>query len=143
VIITLRPHHVLCRLGYVGYGYSPDFIQEMARIVKTLESGRVRTIILRHGFDNICRVCPHAEGECSPEHLGFRGAAALEIDRRTLRVLKLKIGFSYPLPEINERIARLTEEEFNSICQGCEWQRLGACLQGQLKLRAKYQPTWK
>lgn len=143
MIITLRPHHILCRLGYLGYGYSPEFIQEMGRITRTLESGRVKTIILRHGFDNICRACPHHDGECSPGQLGFRGQEALEFDRRTLRTLKLKIGYSYPLPEINERIAALTPEAFNSICQGCEWQHLGACLKGRNRLRAKYFPEKK
>jgi hypothetical protein len=105
-----------------------------------MESKRVKTIILRPGFDNICRVCPHREAECAPEHLGPRGVAAEEFDHRTQRALKVKHGHAYPLPEINERIAALTPEEFAAICQGCEWQRLGACAQGHAKLRQQFFP---
>jgi hypothetical protein len=140
VILSLRPHHILCRLGFVGYGYSPEFIREMERTVKLLESKRVKTIILRPGFDNICRACPHHEEECAPGHLGPRGVSADEFDRRAQRALKVKLGHPYPLPEINQRIAALTPEEFTAICLGCEWQRLGACAQGHAKLRQQFFP---
>lgn len=133
--LTLRPHHILCRLGFVGYGYSPEFVEEMDRIVKTLASGRVRTVILRNGFDNVCRACPHHEGECAPDRLGPRGRSAAEFDRRALRALKLKLGHPYPLPEINARIAALTKEQFADICQSCEWQPLGDCEKGHAALR--------
>jgi uncharacterized protein len=138
VTLTLRPHHILCRLGFVGYGYSPEFVEEMARIVKTLASGRVKTIILRNGFDNVCRACPHQEGECGPERLGSRGKAAADFDTRTLRALKLKLGHPYPLPEINYRIASLTPQQFAEICKGCEWQPLGACAKGHAALRKSF-----
>jgi uncharacterized protein len=143
VILSLRPHHILCRLGYVGYGYSPEFIREMERTVKLLESKRVKTVILRPGFDNVCRTCPHHEGECDPARLGSRGVAAEEFDRRAQRALKVKLGHAYPLPEINQRIAALTPEEFAAICKGCEWQRLGACAAGHLKLRKQFFPEKK
>jgi len=61
MVLTLRPHHVLCRLGFQGYGYSPEYISEMGRIVKIISSGRVKSIIVRPGFDNVCRSCPHSE----------------------------------------------------------------------------------
>ena len=140
MILTLRPHHILCRLGIVGYGYSPEFILEMERIAKALESGRVRTVVLRHGPDNICRACPHLEGECAPNHLGSRGLAAVEFDRRTLRTLCLKLGHPYPLPEVNSRIAALTPQAFSQICVGCEWHALGACAKGHQALRDKFFP---
>jgi hypothetical protein len=135
VTLTLRPHHILCRLGFVGYGYSPEFVEEMQRIVRTLASGRVKTVVLRHGLDNVCRACPHHEGECAPDRLGSRGDAAAEFDHRTLRALKLKLGHAYPLPEIDARIAALSAEQFLDICKGCEWQGLGACAKGHAELR--------
>jgi uncharacterized protein len=140
MIITLRPHHILCRLGFMGYGYSPAFINEMGRMVKLLASKKVKTVVLRHGFDNICRVCPHHELECSPEHLGPRGLSAQTFDQRAQRALKLKTGHPYPLPEINQRIAALTPEEFNAICQGCEWHALKTCAEGHRKLRQQFFP---
>ncbi len=136
--LTLRPHHLLCRLGFQGYGYSPEFIHEMKRTVKLIASGRVQNIIIRPGFDDICLSCPHHEYECSSRHLGPRGTAAAEFDRRTLRTLKLKPGYRYSLSEINERIAALPPEEFSRICAGCEWQALGTCAQGHLALREQY-----
>lgn len=132
--LTLRPHHVLCWLGYVGYGYSPEFIQEMGRIAALIRSGRVRTVILKSGFDNICRACPHHRGECRPEHLGPKGEKARDLDKAVLRALKLKQGHPYPLPEIKERIAALTADQFNAVCVGCEWHSLGECLAGQQRL---------
>lgn len=140
MVLTLRPHHILCRLGFVGYGYSPEFIHEMERIAKVLESGRVRTIVLRHGLDTICRACPHREGECAPAGLGPRGLSAAEFDRRALRALRLKLGHPYPLPEVNARIAALTPESFSQICLGCEWHALGACAKGHQALRDKHFP---
>jgi uncharacterized protein len=136
--LILRPHHILCRLGFNGYGYSPEFTSEMARITRIIKSGRVKTIIVKPGLDNICRSCPHHEYECSPEKLGIRGRNATELDHRTLRTLKLKPGHPYPLPEINERIARLSETEFLQICTGCEWQQLGTCAQGYRNLRKRF-----
>jgi len=140
VTLTLRPHHLLCRLGFVGYGYSPAFIQEMERLARAFESKRVQRVILKSGFDHICRACPHQGGECSPQHLGHRGLSANELDRRALRALKLKLGHPYPVPEIEERIAALDEEDFRMICIGCEWQALGACRDGYLRLRQRHAP---
>ncbi|MCD4813118.1 DUF1284 domain-containing protein [bacterium] len=135
--LILRPHHILCSLGFNGYGYSPEFIAEIARITKIIKSGRVKTVIIRPGFDNVCQSCPHHEYECSPETLGPRGRHAAELDRRTLRALKLKPGHPYPLPEINERIANLSEKNFQEICLGCEWQILGICRESFLALKSR------
>ncbi|MEW6516719.1 MAG: DUF1284 domain-containing protein [candidate division FCPU426 bacterium] len=135
--LILRPHHLLCRLGFNGYGYSPEYVAEMSRIAKLFNSGRVKTVIIKPGLDHICRSCPHHEYECSPEKLGIRGRTMAELDHCTLRTLKLKPGHPYPLPEIDERIARLTPEEFQTICRGCEWQRLDLCSQAHEKLRRR------
>lgn len=138
MIITLRPHHILCRIGYSGYGYSPEFIAEMNRTVKVLNSSRFKTIVIRPGLDNICRSCPHAEMECHPKQLGPRGRKLADLDKRTLRALKLKPGHHYPLPEIDERIARLSEEKFDNLCSKCEWRVLGTCKEQYTKLRQRF-----
>ncbi|MBN1594955.1 DUF1284 domain-containing protein [candidate division FCPU426 bacterium] len=140
MILILRPHHILCRLGFNGHGYSPEFINEMARISRVIKSGRVKTIIVKPGFDNICRSCPHHEYECSQDKFGIRGRIAAELDLRTLRALKLKPGHPYPLPEIDERIASLAEQNFMEICRGCEWQLLDQCRAGYVRLRQRYFP---
>ena len=137
MILILRPYHILCRLGYFGYGYSPEYMDEMARITRLFNSGRVKTIIVKPGFDNICRSCPHHEEECSSEKNGYRGRVASELDRRTLRALKLKPGHPYPLPEIDERIASLTENDFLEICKECEWQILGHCQKALKELQKR------
>jgi uncharacterized protein len=140
VKLTLRPHHILCRLGFVGYGYSPEFIEEMARTAKALGSGRVKRVVFKPGFDPICSACPHKLGECRPETIGHRGRAAAEFDLRALRTLKIKLGYAYTLPDIDLRIAELDEDAFSRICQGCEWQPLGACLKGYQTLKHKFFP---
>ncbi len=138
--LILRPYHILCRLGFTGYGYSPEYINEMARIAKIFKSGRVKTIVIKPGFDNICRTCPHHEYECSPDRLGLRGRMTAELDRRTLRALKLKPGHPYPLPEIDERLGNLSAEDFRQVCLGCEWQMLGICAQAHQALRQRFHP---
>jgi uncharacterized protein len=135
--LILRPHHLLCRLGFIGYGYSPEYLAETSRIVRLFHSGRVKTVIVKPGLDHICRSCPHHEYECSPDKIGIRGRSMAELDHRTLRTLKLKPGHPYPLPEIDERIARLTAVEFKAICQGCEWQSLGLCGQAHAGLKQR------
>lgn len=138
MLLTIRPYHILCRIGYNGYGYSPEYIEEMRRTVKILNSGRAKTIIVRPGFDNICRSCPHSDYECNPDNLGTRGQKKAELDRRTLRALKLKPGHPYPLPEIDERIAKLSPDELEHICDGCEWKILGTCSEEHQKLRIRF-----
>lgn len=138
MILTLRPCHILCRIGYNGYGYSPEFISEMTRTVNILKSSRIKMIVVRPGFDNICRSCPHAEFECNPENLGLRGNYLLDLDKRTLKMLKLKPGHRYPLPEIDERIAKVTPEELRAHCKQCEWRALGTCAKEHLKLRQRF-----
>ncbi len=138
MIITLRPHHILCRIGYNGYGYSPEYINEMTRIIAILKSSRTKTIVIKPGLDNICKSCPHAELECQPEQLGPRGEKLNDLDKRTLKALKLKPGHPYPLPEIDERIASLSEEEFDVLCDHCEWQVLGTCKSAHELLRQRF-----
>lgn len=138
MILTLRPYHILCRLGYNGYGYSPEFIAEMTRTVNILKSSRIKIIVVRPGFDNICKSCPHAEMECDPANLGPRGHNLTELDKKTLRALKLKPGHRYPLPEIDERIAKLTTDEFNDLCSHCEWKVLGTCIKEHANLRQRF-----
>jgi hypothetical protein len=138
MILTLRPYHILCRLGYNGYGYSPEFIAEMTRTVTILKSSRVKLIVVRPGFDNICRSCPHAEMECNPDSPGPRGRLLTELDKRTMKALRLKPGYRYPLPEIDERIAKLSEKEFEDLCSNCEWRILGTCAKEHTNLRRRF-----
>ncbi len=137
MIITLRPYHILCRIGYNGYGYSPDFINEMTRTINLLKSSRTKTIVAKPGLDNICKSCPHADLECNPEQLGWRGKKLNDLDKRTLKTLRLKPGHRYTLPEIDKRIADLSEEKFDDLCRHCEWRVLGTCKPAFLDLKQR------
>ncbi len=35
-IINIRAHHLLCLQGFQGYGYSQDFVRNMAEIIKKI-----------------------------------------------------------------------------------------------------------
>lgn len=135
MLLTLRPHHILCRLGFQGYGYSPEFIDTWYRVLDQINSGKVKTLSLQTKPDVFCHHCPHFEGECSTGHPGLRGQKSEERDQRVLRALRLKPGRPYAVKEIDERIAALLPEEFSAICRNCEWQPHGFCLRGHARLR--------
>ena len=51
--VSLRPHHLLCMLTYLGNGYTADFVGNYNRIVKRLNKGE--PIRLVGGPDDICQ----------------------------------------------------------------------------------------
>ncbi len=63
--LNIRPHHLLCILGFRGLGYSEKFVSNMEEVAKKLRSDFTSFITLVLECDAICAACPHnVEGKC-------------------------------------------------------------------------------
>ena len=64
--IRLRPHHGLCIRHFTGKGYSPAFVENMARVIAGLRAAPETDIELTAGADVLCASCPHNQsGWCA------------------------------------------------------------------------------
>lgn len=52
--MKLRAHHLICLLGFRGLGYSPEFVENMARIADQLRSFPHTVIEIVRRPDDIC-----------------------------------------------------------------------------------------
>ena len=55
--MKLRGHNLLCIQGFVGKGYSPEFVANMTRVVEALGDAAPVTVI--DAPDDLCTACPH------------------------------------------------------------------------------------
>ncbi|MBO6860924.1 MAG: DUF1284 domain-containing protein, partial [Roseibium sp.] len=51
--VSIRPHHLLCMLTYLGKGYTPAFVENYSTIVQRLNEGE--PIELVEGPDTLCQ----------------------------------------------------------------------------------------
>jgi hypothetical protein len=119
-IINIRAHHLLCLQGFQGYGYSQDFVRNMAEIIKKIESNPELQIIT--GCDDICSYCPHQlEGVCQKDAGSVSGIK--DVDRRVLQHLDLKEGIKGRARDfISLAKARLRSiSDIKDICGDCDW----------------------
>ncbi|HEY3376337.1 MAG TPA: DUF1284 domain-containing protein [Armatimonadota bacterium] len=122
-VIKLRGHHLLCVFGFRGYGYSAEFVREMARIVLALRAPGTRVEIVA-GVDDICCACPkRASGACArPES---------PRDRAVLAVLALPVGHVAAAATLFRSIARrVSGQQLTELCASCSWYDLGYCAEG-------------
>ena len=88
--IKIRAHHLLCMQGFQGYGYSQNFITNMAQVIKDLKSPNQQIEIISE-CDVICSHCPHKKKGVCENNPG--SAVKLEnMDRQILKKLGLRKG---------------------------------------------------
>lgn len=124
--LRLRPHHLLCALGYRGLGYSDGFTANMTALVKQglhAPGGGALPIEVVGEADAICAPCPKRRGTgCTAQH---RIAA---LDRAHAEALDIAAGDRLTWDEARARIrARVVPDDLDRICAGCEWLPLGLC----------------
>ena len=121
--IQLRPHHFLCILGFRGKGYSPAFVEQFWKIVRSLTNDRQIEIEVVDQTDTICQPCPHRR-----ESLCEKEASIRTLDRAHQHALeweeKERITWEGALARIQDK---LTLSSFHQICQNCSWKELGYC----------------
>lgn len=139
--IVLRGHHLLCFLGFRGLGYSPSFVEKMKGIDLILKTNLEAIIEVVARADELCLSCPFGtSGKCLKE-----GQEAEERTRQRdlmlLQALGKEEGSCLTVQEIHDLLSRhISEEVMATICQGCQWQGLGYCLEGLKALKGGREP---
>ncbi|SFI37350.1 DUF1284 domain-containing protein [Jannaschia pohangensis] len=124
--LRLRPHHVLCSIGFEGSGYDGPFIANMRHIVTQVlrgPGGRDQRIWISDTADAICAPCPKRVG------LGCESQDKIDrFDRDHAEALDLTPGQALSWGECHDRaVARVVPADLDRICAGCEWLPLGIC----------------
>ncbi len=129
--VSLRPHHVLCAIGWQGKGYSPDFTRNMDRIVvQRLRADPATEVVFTQGADAICGPCPSRRGT------GCRMQTRIDgLDRRHAEALGIAPGQRMPWSEAQRRASELLPADLDRICAGCRWLDLGLCKAALAALR--------
>jgi len=115
--INLRAHHLFCIHAFAGEGYSPEFSDNMKRVVEVLKSPSQQAKVIS-GVDDICAFCPHAtDNYCSRDNQGV-----LEMDGRALAILRIEAGsvFSSSYLKTRTKEALIDGLSFD-VCVGCKW----------------------
>ncbi|MEM7489825.1 MAG: DUF1284 domain-containing protein [Pseudomonadota bacterium] len=132
--INLRPHHVLCSIGFVGHGYDAPFTANMVRLVMgTLRApgGRDEAVLITGQADTICAPCPHRDG------LGCEFQAKIDgLDARHAEALDLSPGTRITWGEALDRVrTRVVPDDLDRLCDGCRWLSDGTCKAALTRLR--------
>lgn len=138
-VITFRPHHFLCSLGFQGKGYSDGFTANMAQIVDgTLRAtdGDDTLIEVTGATDDICAPCPKRRGTLCTEQ-----AKIAALDARHARALGLFVGSRLSWGDAKRRIVkRVPPGSLETLCTGCQWLELGLCEKALSDLHATAKP---
>jgi hypothetical protein len=121
--IRLRPHHFLCIIGFRNKGYSPEFVDHFAELVKTLKSDPSTLLEVTRKSDFICEPCPHRQGD------GCETQEVIDpLDEGHQKALGWIVGEQLTWTEALERLrTRATLERFHEMCAPCSWKKLGFC----------------
>lgn len=120
--VRLRAHHLLCMLTFAGEGYTPDFVANLAAIVRRIANGE--SIELIDGADDVCApLAATGDEHCTSASVARRDRAALlalvegdfAVDVRPLLLDAAAL----------ERLrAAFAAGTIRAACRGCEWNAL-------------------
>lgn len=124
--LRLRPHHLLCALGYRGAGYSDDFTANMTRLVAEglqAPGGGATEIEITGQADAICAPCPKRRGTGCENQRGIDRLDAAHGAR-----LGIAPGDRLTWAEAQARIvAHVAPGDLAQLCGSCSWRDLGYC----------------
>jgi hypothetical protein len=137
--VRIRAHNLLCIQGFVGKGYSPEFVDNMKAIVGGLRGTTEVTVL--DAPDSLCAACPNLKaGGCTLHGEGTEKGIVTQ-DRDVLARLGLSAGETVTWGEILKRIrASVAPDDLDDICGTCPWLPLGHCKEGLARLRAGATP---
>lgn len=125
-VVRLRPHHLLCSLGFRGKGRADRFTANMAAIV----TGRLRapdggrTVIeIAPASDDICTPCARRRGTRCTEQVRIAALDARHAARLGL-VPGDRLSWAAALRRIRQRV---NPDDLDLLCRGCGWLPLGLC----------------
>ena len=121
--MELRAHHLLCIQGYHGVGYSPEFVENMNRVVDRLEENPKQQVEIVTRCDALCRACPGKgeDGICTSQEL------VEKLDQKTLKWMHINEGF-YEYGKLAQYVKEnLDWNSYCEICSQCEWFKNNVC----------------
>ncbi|MEO5804922.1 DUF1284 domain-containing protein [Devosia sp.] len=122
--ISLRPHHLLCLLTYVGKGYSLAFTANYDVIAGRLNAGE--DIVIVDGPDDVCQpLLDDADPHCHNESVIERDMLAAR-DLAELLERPIAVGQQFLLDAgtlARQRVA-FAQGQVRKACSRCEWASL-------------------
>ncbi|MGC9070050.1 MAG: DUF1284 domain-containing protein [Elusimicrobiales bacterium] len=122
-MLKIRGHHFLCIEGFRGYGYSSDFVKNMADIISKLQKDP--KVIPINFADDICAFCPHLKnGMCCNEKGGEK--EVFKMDSSFFKKTGIIPKQIYRYSDIKKRIYEVfkTRKKLFGICDGCSWKKI-------------------
>ncbi len=133
--MKIRAHNLLCIQGFVGKGYSPEFVANMKGIVGGL-GGRTEVTVVAEP-DSLCSACPNLHASGCTLHGEGTEKGIVKQDKDVLARLGLADGQTVAWGGILARIrASVAPDDLDHICGTCPWLPLGHCKEGLARLRA-------
>jgi hypothetical protein len=133
--VRIRAHNLLCIQGFVGKGYSEDFVANMKAIVGGL--GGATEVTVLDEPDSLCAKCPNLKASGCALHGEGTERGIVAQDRDVLARLGLRAGQTITWGEILARIRQsVAPDDLDDICGSCPWLPLGHCKAGLARLRA-------
>ena len=128
--VSIRPHHLLCMLTYLGKGYTPEFVAGYDGIIARINAGE--DILLVDGPDDICQpMLSEAECHCHKDSVATRDVqAAAEISRVLGLTLTAGVSFRLKARHTDQLRAAFAAATIRTACSGCEWQALCSRISG-------------
>lgn len=120
--VKIRAHHILCMQGFCGYGYSQDFVNNIAQVIKDINSSPELEVEIIAECDVICSHCPYnSGGVCQKRSNSVQRVG--DMDLRVLRKLELKEGAKGRAKDIfslvNTTLRNISY--IQDICGDCNW----------------------
>ena len=129
-MLTIRAHHLLCMLGFRGLGYSPEFVENMRRVVAAYFSQPGQSVEVVAACDDICRACPHMRGGRCMSREGAEASVRAK-DEAVLARLGVAAGAQVASQELAQRVAeRFDPAALSDLCANCRWLPAGYCAEG-------------
>lgn len=122
--VSLRAHHLLCMLTYLGKGYTPAFVSNYSKMIRRLNNGE--PILLIEGPDDICQ--PMLDEKTCHCHNDSVRSRDLLARREIGRVLGNEISAGEEIRWGSRELMLLRRAFANGAirggCEGCEWHHL-------------------
>lgn len=114
--VLLRPHHGLCIRFFEGKGYSGEFTEHMAEVIRNLDKDT--QIRITAGCDCICGKCPNYNGtKCgSEDHV-------MSFDREVMVFAGISPEQKLTYGEFQNKIEEgiFIPGRFELVCGDCAW----------------------
>jgi hypothetical protein len=133
--VKLRGHNLLCIQGFVGKGYSDEFVANMTGVIGSLDEASQVTVVVEP--DALCGACPHLRHSGCALHGAGSEEGIRSQDRGVLGRLGISNGETLSWGEILERIrGRVAPGDLDTLCGSCPWLPMSHCKAGLRHLNA-------